>query len=48
MPVERSMAPYTGIVDAFARACGGGDAALRSFLAAAPEARGRIGEATRP
>lgn len=48
MPVERSMAPYTGIVDAFARACGGGDAALRSVLAAAPEARGRIGEATRP
>ena len=44
MSVERSMALYTGIVDAFARAYGpggGGDAAFRGFLDGAPETRGR-------
>jgi len=44
MPAARSMALYTGLVDAFARAYapgGGGDEAMRRFLATAPEARGR-------
>jgi dienelactone hydrolase len=44
MSAARSIALYTGLVDAFARAYapgGGGDEAVRQFLATVPEARGR-------